>query len=178
VLLEEPDHPRREPLVHEAAVPGVDRRVGVEEEHAPGVELAVRVRVDPLGAAGLAREQRGVAVDHLQVLELRDRPEPRPVGLVGPVDGVLGAEDLEHRVVPTGDERVEVEQVHLVEPDRIDGRHGIPPPSRRCDGVRRCRAYPPDRTFDRWSSTITLGNPERSFGRALNERSVVVTVAP
>ena len=83
-LLEQPDHARREALVHEQPVTGVLGRVHFEHDHATcRVRLSrsiAHLRRTPAGedlrAAALRREQRGVTVHREDVVVLHDVPEP------------------------------------------------------------------------------------------------------
>ena len=159
VLLQQADHPRREALVHEPAVPGVLGRIGVDEHHAPDVERRVAADVESLRATELARERLGVAVHHLQVGVLGDRPEPGTVGLGRPVHRVLPSQHREHLVVLAGHVSVEVHQVDVLEGHAGLGSHATPT---SVVGL----APPPLGAMSR--DTLAL---ERTFNQLLNERS-------
>ena len=76
VLLEQTDHPRREPLVHQQAVARVLGRIHVQHHHAASVGATpVGVVVPDRRAAELRREQLGVAVHVDEVTVLHDIPE-------------------------------------------------------------------------------------------------------
>ena len=90
-LLEVAHHARREPLVDEAPVPGVQGRVHVEHHQALLRDL-VGVHLEGHGPLGGRAEALVVPVDGDAVLVAGDGPEPGATGLVLPVHGVVAAE--------------------------------------------------------------------------------------
>ena len=122
VLLEESDHPRGEPSVHQLAVPGVLGRVGGQHKH-PAQVKAPGPFFDGGGlgdgdAPHFGGEKFGLPVHLDQVVVADHVPEARPVRLLVPVERVLPAEQGEHVVVLLGYEPVEVEEVHVIKSHR------------------------------------------------------------
>ena len=109
-LLEVVDHPRREPLVDEPPVAGVQRRVHVQHHQTLLGDLVVG-QLERHRALALRREPFEVTVDGHAVVVLRYRPEPRPVRLGLPVDGVVAAEVREVLVRDAGHVRPGVGEV-------------------------------------------------------------------
>ena len=100
-LLEIAHHAGSEPLVDEAPVAGVQRRVHVEHHQALLGDL-VRVHLEGHGALGGGAEALVVPVHGDTVLVAGDDPEPRAAGLVLPVDGVVAAQMRQPGVGDTG----------------------------------------------------------------------------
>ncbi len=122
LLLEIPDHPRSEPLVHQTPIAGVHRRVHVQHHH-PLLGYRFLVHVHKQGRRPVGGEMLVVTVDTDTVVVPGHRPEPfvEPIGVGMPVDRRLVPEVREPLVGDTlhevgGIAQVDVRHVHGFSP--------------------------------------------------------------